>query len=194
VLAGGLVGDLGELPDQLLEGKAHVMVADGRGVEVEAGEPLRHLVEEACLLQPVGLLGEAEPLEDIADRRGEALDVGRKIRADVILIAHETREVERCGVREGHAGYAREEGLGVEALGLTFCLLREDLRLGRRQHAIEAAQHGEGQDDAAVFGRLVVASQQISDGPNEGGEGSVAHEAGSIGTPGASRRTPERFV
>jgi len=35
------------------------------------------------------------------------------------------------------------------------------------QHAIETAQNRERQDDLAVFGLLVVAAQEISDGPDK---------------------------
>ena len=57
--------------------------------------------------------------------------------------------------------------------GLTPALLRGGIlgqhgRLGGLQHAIQAAQHGEGQDDLAVFGLLVVAAQQVGDGPYQG--------------------------
>ena len=39
--------------------------------------------------------------------------------------------------------------------------------LGRLEHAVEAAQHGERQDDAAVLGGLVGAAQQVGDAPDE---------------------------
>jgi hypothetical protein len=74
---GRLVRGLGKLPDQFLEGKAHVMVTDPSGVEVEAGEFLGHLVEQRGLAQPVHLLGKPKPLEDVSHRLREALDVGR---------------------------------------------------------------------------------------------------------------------
>ncbi|BBO32087.1 hypothetical protein PLANPX_1699 [Lacipirellula parvula] len=42
VLAGGLVGEFRELPDQLLEHGPHLRVADNVGVEVDVGELLGH--------------------------------------------------------------------------------------------------------------------------------------------------------
>ena len=42
--------------------------------------------------------------------------------------------------------------------------------LGRRQQAVEAAQHGERQDDLAVLVALVGAAEQIADAPDEAGE------------------------
>ena len=44
----------------------------------------------------------------------------------------------------------------------------QDGLLGRFEHAIQAADDGERQDDLAVLGLLVVAPEQISDGPDEG--------------------------
>ena len=45
--------------------------------------------------------------------------------------------------------------------------LVEDLLLGGLEHAVEAPQHGEGEDDAPVLGLLVVAPQQVGDRPDE---------------------------
>src|SRR5690606_31519192 len=44
----------------------------------------------------------------------------------------------------------------------------QHLGLGRRQYAVQAAQHGERQDDLAVLGLLVIAAEQVRDGPDEG--------------------------
>ena len=41
--------------------------------------------------------------------------------------------------------------------------------LGRLEHAVEAADHRQRQDDLAVLGLLVVAAQQVGDRPDEGG-------------------------
>ena len=42
--------------------------------------------------------------------------------------------------------------------------------LGAGEHAVEAAQHHEGQHDAPVFGLLEIASQQFGDRPDQCGE------------------------
>ncbi|MDQ1081472.1 hypothetical protein QE401_003998 [Pseudoroseomonas cervicalis] len=171
VLARRLVGDFREFADQLLEGQAHIVVADLVGVQREGGEALGHLVEQPGLAQPVGLLGEAEALEDVADGRREAADIGVQIGAEIVLVAHQGLQVEGRGVGEGHARDAPQEGLGLDPHGRLGLRLGEHLFLGGRQHAVEAAQHREGQDDPAVFGGLVVAAKQVSHGPDEGGEG-----------------------
>ena len=45
----------------------------------------------------------------------------------------------------------------------------EDAGLGWLEDAVEAAEQDERQDDSAVLGLLVVAAQQIGDGPDEAG-------------------------
>jgi hypothetical protein len=94
VLARRLVGELGETADQLLEGVAHLLIGYDVRVEVDAGEFLGHLIEEACFRQPVDLGGEFETLEDVAHIGGEALDVTFEVLADVVRISHELSHVQ----------------------------------------------------------------------------------------------------
>ena len=56
------------------------------------------------------------------------------------------------GVVEELAGLAQEEGLGVQPGLLAADLFDEHGGLGGLQHAIEAAEHSERQNDLAVFG------------------------------------------
>ncbi len=42
--------------------------------------------------------------------------------------------------------------------------------LGRLQHAVQAADDGQRQDDLAVLGLLVVAAEQVGDRPDEAGQ------------------------
>ena len=72
VLAGGLVGQFGELADQLLEHRAHLGVADDVGVQVDVGELLGDQIEQPGLGQPVDLGVEVEALEDVAHGGREA--------------------------------------------------------------------------------------------------------------------------
>ena len=55
-------------------------------------------------------------------------------------------------------------------LGLDLRVLRQHLRLGRREQAVEAAQHRQRQDDLAVFVPLVRTAEQVADAPDEVGE------------------------
>jgi len=49
-------------------------------------------------------------------------------------------------------------------------VLLEDLSFCGRQHTLEPAQQGEGQDDAPVLTLLEVAAQQIGERPDIGGQ------------------------
>ena len=175
VLAGRLVGDFGELADQLLEDAAHRGVVDHVRVQIDAGELLGDQIEQIGLGQALDLAGEVEALEDVARRRREGLQIGVEVLADVVLVAQERGQVQRAGVVEAHAGLAQQEGLGVQpGLGARR-MLGQHRRLGGLQHAVQPAQHGEGQDDAAVFALLVVTTQQVGDRPDEGREGLGIH-------------------
>ena len=175
VFPGGFVGKFGELADQFLEHRAHLGIADGGGVEVDVGELFRDEIEQAGLGQPVDLGVKLEALENVAHGGRERLHVGAQVFADVVLVAHELLQVERRGVVEKLAGLAQQERFGIHLGLLAFGQFGKHGGLGGFQHAIEPAQHGERQDDLAVFGLLVVAAQQIGDGPDEGGEIGVAH-------------------
>ncbi len=50
-LPGGVVGGFGELADQVLEYQAHLVVADGLRVQVDAGELGRYQVQQVGLFE-----------------------------------------------------------------------------------------------------------------------------------------------
>ena len=66
----------------------------------------------------------------------------------------------RCLIKPG------VQRLAVDAV-LQALVLCEDLRLGGRQHAIEAAQHGHRQHDPLVLRRTIGAAQQVGDLPDQ---------------------------
>lgn len=172
-----VVADFRELPDQLLEHQAHLVVVDRLRVQVDAGEPLRHLVQQPGLGQALDLGVELEAVEHVAYRWRERLHVAVEVFPDVILVPHELLHVQGGGVAEGLAGPAQEERLGVQAglgLGRQF---GQHGRLGWFQHAVQAAQDGERQDDPAVLGLLVIAAQEVGDGPDERGKVGLCHAA-----------------
>ena len=79
-----------------------------------------------------------------------------------------------------------KEGFGIEALGFLGGLFGKHGGLGGGQHAIQAPQHGEGQDDLAVVMRLVIPAQQIRDGPDQAGQGLGIGACGRRGAWGRS--------
>ncbi len=176
MLSGRLVGEFRELADQLLEDEAHLGVVDDVGVKIDGGEFLGDQIEQVRLGEPVDLDGEFEALENVAHVGRKALHIGRQMRPDVVLVADQLAQVEGGRVVEALAGLAQQERLGVQPGLLLVRELRQHRRLGRLQHAIETAEHGEGQDDLAVVGLLVVAAQKVGDRPDEGGQGLMVQE------------------
>jgi hypothetical protein len=88
----------------------------------------------------------------------------------VVRVALQFLEVERRVIVEALAsGIVQDpvERVVVEPAALTPRTLRQDPGLGRREHAVEAAQHGHRQHDALVLRRPVRAAQQVSDLPDE---------------------------
>jgi hypothetical protein len=75
VLTGGLVGELGEAPDELLVEVAHLEVGDHLGVQVDRGETAEDEVEQVGAVQPRDLHVEVELLDHLAGAGAEPGDV-----------------------------------------------------------------------------------------------------------------------
>jgi len=73
------------------------------------------------------------------------------------------------------AGLLQQERLGVDAGLLADGEFGEDRALGGLEDAVETAEDREGEDDLAVLLLLVVAAQEVGDGPDEGGAVGVGH-------------------
>lgn len=172
MFAGGLVGAFGEAPDELLEDETHVVVGDDRRAEVGEADALDDLVEKIGVVELADELGEIEILEDLAGILGEGGEVGFEIGLDTGLA--EGGEIHLRGVEEGEpAGGTKEEffmGLLGELLPSEFIELGEDLGFALGEHAFEAAQEGEGQNDAAVLALLEITAKEVGESPDVGGE------------------------
>ena len=71
--------------------------------------------------------------------------------------------------------FLSRNGLGIQAgLRPDRQLVQHGL-LGGLQHAVQATEHGERQDDLAVVGLLVVAAEQVGDRPDERGKIGAGH-------------------
>src|SRR5690606_16158648 len=80
VLTGRLVARLRELPDELLEDRAHRVVVDDVRVEVDLDELLEDKEQDAAPLEALDRVLEAEALEeDVLDVLVEALDVVHEV-------------------------------------------------------------------------------------------------------------------
>ena len=181
VLAGGLVGTLGEAPDEFFEDEAHLVIGNGGGAEVGLADALDDLVEQVGVVELADEIGEVEILKNLAGVLGEGGDVGVEVGFDAGLA--EGAEIHTRGVEEGEAAGGAEEkffaGLLGEVLFGEFVHFGEDGGLGRGEHAFETAEQRERENDAAVLALLEVAAEKIGDGPGVGGEvvGGLGHAA-----------------
>jgi hypothetical protein len=87
VFAGRLVGEFGELADELLEDGTHIGVAHLVRVQVDLAELFRDKVEQVGVGKPINLCFQLEAGEDVFHVRGEAVQVRRQIGSDIILVA-----------------------------------------------------------------------------------------------------------
>ena len=179
-LPGGLVGELGEAADELLVEVAHLEIRDDLGVQVDVGEAGEDEVEQVGAVQAGDLHVEVELVDHLPGAGAEPGDVFPQAAGELAGVAEQAAEVERAGVVEALTGDALEHEVGA------FDALLESLRalehrwLGLLQHAVQTAQHGEREDHLAVLRLLVVASQEVGDGPDEGGvvvDGGPRHAA-----------------
>ena len=165
VLTGGLVGVLGELPDQVLEDVAHLVVRELVQV-LHRGEFPDDLVEQLRLGQPGDLVVEAELAEDLPDVLREAVDVVAQVLRDAGRVGGDGREVLlRDVVERQPRGPLQQLFLVLHAergVAGTHRLAR------RRHHRVQPPEHRERQDHLAVFVPLVIPAQQVGHGPDVG--------------------------
>lgn len=68
MFTGGFVRDFREAADQFLKQITHLQITDGIGMKVDFAEPLKHVPENAAILQALQLVGEQELVEEnVAD-------------------------------------------------------------------------------------------------------------------------------
>src|SRR2546421_681299 len=99
-------------------------------------------------------LSSVEPLEDVAHRGREPLNIDIKVLADVVLIAHQLAEVEFGSVVEALARSPKQERVGTQTHLLLRCELGEYLRLGWLKHTVQSPQDREWLDHFALVGLL----------------------------------------
>jgi hypothetical protein len=177
---------LPESPDQLLEDGPHRRVVDPVGVEIHGPEALQHLEEEPGLVQLADGVVEVEPLQHLAHVRAEAGDVVPQVRREVRRIGQELVEVVAGGVVEGEARGAAELAARILQLPLEPAFRLQDAGLGRGQDAVEAAEHGERQDDVLVLAALEGVADQIRHTPQEADDLAVVHGGALIRAGSAS--------
>ena len=177
VLAGVLVQRLVELANEFLEDGAHRRVVHRVGVQVDlrVAEPLHDLEEQARLVELRDGVVEVELLEHLAHVGAEPGDVVAQVLRDVGGVGEQLPEVVARRVVEGEPRGAPELRVEVVELALEPGLDGQHLLLGGRQHAVEAAQHGKGQDDVLVLAALEGVADEIRHPPDEADDLAVVH-------------------
>ena len=172
----GLVGQLVETADEVLEDEPHLLVRHRARVQVEVAELRDDEVEDVRLPHPLDLVLELEEVENVAHVAREALDVADEVRLDVVGIALEPLEVEGGVVVKALAGGLVQpavQGFALQLATLAPRVFGQDPGFRRGEHAVEPPQHRHGQHDALVLRRAVRAAQQVGDLPDQGGEMAV---------------------
>ena len=169
VLASGLIGQLGELADQLLIEIPHLQVRHRRRAQVDLRELRHHQIQQVVVVEAVDLHIEVELLHDVAGRLREPRDVVAQVPGHVVGIAQQRVERVPGHVHERLIGHLLQQRLAVAQ-----CLRQvrhglQHLGLGRLQHAVQPAQHRQRKDHPPVLGLLVHAPQQVRHRPDEPG-------------------------
>jgi len=176
VFAGILVERLVELPDELLEDRAHRRVVDHVRVQVDVLEALEHLEQEPSLVQPADGVVDVELLQHLAHVRAEAGEVVPQIGREVRRVGEELGEVVARGVVKREAGGLPKLRVEVlELLASQLSLLAQDLLLGRGQHTIESPQDRKRKDDVLVLAPLEGVTDEVGDAPEEADDLTVIH-------------------
>ena len=176
VLAGVLVQGFVELAEQLFEDGAHRRVVDRARVQIDALEPLHHLEQEPRLVELADRVVEVEPFHHAPHVVAESGDVVPQIAGKPGGIREQPVEVVLRCVVEGESGSSAK--LPVQLLEAALAQLRlpsQHPLLGRREHAVEAAQHRQGQDDVLVLAALEAVADEVRDPPDEADDLAVVH-------------------
>jgi hypothetical protein len=136
-------------------------------VEVHLGDLREDEVQELGAVEPADLGVEVELLDDVAGVGVEGGNPGAQVAGDLGRVGEDAAEGQRAGVVGLDAGRGLQDGVDVLDSAGEGLRAGEDLGLGGLEDTVEPAEQDEGQDDAAVLGLLLVAAQQVGDGPDE---------------------------
>jgi len=151
----------------LLEDGAHGVVGHRVRVQVDLAEALHHLEQQAGVVELGDRVVEVELLDHLPHVGREALDVVAQVVGQRRRVGEQAAEVVERGVVEGEAGLGAQQVVEVVDPVAVLGIGGQHRRLGRRQHAVEAPQHGQRQDDVLVLAALEGVAQQVGDAPQE---------------------------
>ena len=117
-----------QLPDELLEDVAHLLVRHDIGVEVDFAKPRDHEEQAVALIELADFLLEAKIFDDVAGLGGEALDVTGQVCGNIVRVILEFLESQLARVVKRVASGTVQHGLDVlELLALERCEFLQDL-------------------------------------------------------------------
>jgi hypothetical protein len=169
VLAGVFVQRLVEFADQFFEDVAHLQVGDLIGVQVDLAETLHHQEEQPALVEVGDGAVEVQLRQHVAHVRAEAVHVLAQVVRDVVRVGQQAREVVARDVVEGEPGFGFEQVRQCAFLqpGCILPVRFEDGCFGWREHAVQAAQHREGEDHVLVVAAFEGVTDQVGYRPDE---------------------------
>ena len=175
---GVLVQSFVELPNELLEDRAHRGIVDVVGMEIYILESLHDAEEEPPLFQHADRVPEPECLQYLPHVRAESGDVAPQVGGHVGRVCDEPLEVVGGRRVESEARGAAQLTVHVLDLPLQLLVALEHLRFGRCQDALEPPQDGHRQDYVLVLAALEGVADQVGDTPYEADDLAVVHEIG----------------
>jgi len=111
VFSGGLVGEVREFADQILEDVTHLNIGNRLGMKVNFSEPFHNEEKQIGLIKTLDVILEIEMLEDIPGILREARDKIAEIGGNVTRVCDELLEIKFAFVIKGKFGLAFKNGL-----------------------------------------------------------------------------------
>ena len=167
VLAGVLVERFVELADQLLEHRSHGRVVDLVRMQVDVAEPLDDLIQEPPFVEDADLIGEAERVEHLCHVVAESGDVGFQIGRQTRRVGQVAGEVVAGDVVEREPRGPAQLAVRIGELALQLGMVFQTPLLRRFHHAVEAAQHREGQGYIGVLATLEGVADEVGNALGE---------------------------
>ncbi len=168
MLSGILVVRLGKAADYLFKDVAHLQIGDFIRVQicVRGGKLFDDNIQNALVCHSRDVPIELELLQNIPNIGGEAIEVVPEIILNAVWLIQQTLEGVLADIVKRMSGDLPEQHI-PHGQFFDFLILCPHCILGVGQNAVKAADHGQGQDDLAVFVGLVHPGQLIGDGPNK---------------------------
>src|SRR3989338_154980 len=168
MLPGSFVGKVSEFADKFLKDIAHLDVLYFVRVKINLGKTLDDHIQKVRFIQPLNVIIKIEVFQNITGVFGKAIDVISNVGGNIVRVGNQLMKIKLALIVKRQLGLFLEDRFrGFR--GKTFRLwkiLQYDL-FCRLKDAVKKPQNCKRQDYPAVFGLLVIASQQVRDAPNK---------------------------